>query len=152
MRPTKARIIGCTPRCRRFCPVEDTSHTSNIESVTIGLDMLEAMRLVDAECMSQEAASQRMDVSTSTLCRILSQGRRLIAMALINGKSINREGGNIMYNDTVQRQCENRFCHGEQKSQDTRHGSEGLGRHSKGQCAVGSTDRDENTSNGGQIV
>ncbi|MCR5813100.1 MAG: DUF134 domain-containing protein [Desulfovibrio sp.] len=120
MRPTKARTIGCMPKSRRFCPLENTKNPTdeakegNADAVTIGLDMLEAMRLVDAEGMNQEEAAQSMDVSTPTLCRILGQGRRLVATALINGKTILLEGGNIMYDERLQRGHGAHFCHGRQ--------------------------------------
>ncbi len=123
MRPTKARTIGCMPACRRFHPLPETGETAekqggdSTEVVTIGLDMLEAMRLVDAEGMNQEAAARSMDVSTPTLCRILGQGRRLAALALTTGSIINIEGGNIMYGNKRQgRNGQGRngkgFCHG----------------------------------------
>lgn len=100
MRPTKPRAIGCIPACRRFRPSpesEDMPADGNGEVVTIRLDMLEAMRLVDAEGLCQEEAASSMGVSPPTLCRILGQGRRLSALALTTGKIIKLEGGNIMY-------------------------------------------------------
>lgn len=101
MRPTKSRIIGSMPRCRQFCPVEAEKEAVSLhgeeEAVVIALDMLEAMRLVDAEGMSQELAAQSMKVSTPTLCRILAQGRRLAAQAFSSGRPILFEGGNVMY-------------------------------------------------------
>ena len=47
------------------------------EDVIIGLDRLEARRLVDVEGKNQDEAARSMDVLTFILCRILGQGRRL---------------------------------------------------------------------------
>ncbi len=119
MRPTKARTIGCMPACRRFRPWQEQGESEVIQAdgngddVIIGLDMLEAMRLVDAEGMNQDEAARSMDVSTPTLCRILGQGRRLAAIALTAGKIIRIEGGNIMYGDSMQGRHGHRFCHGQ---------------------------------------
>ncbi len=92
MRPCKPRRIGWLPPFYRFTPqdggVEDEAR--------IGLDMLESLRLVDAEGRSQEEAAAAMDISTATLCRILSEARRRVATALCQGHSILIEGGNIM--------------------------------------------------------
>ena len=58
MRATKARTIGCMPACRRFRPWQEQGESEVIQAdgngddVIIGLDMLEAMRLVDAEGMN----------------------------------------------------------------------------------------------------
>ena len=165
MRPTKARTIGCMPACRRFHPLPETGETAEklegggTEVVTIGLDMLEAMRLVDAEGMNQEAAAQSMDVSTPTLCRILGQGRRLAALALTTGSIINIEGGNIMYGNTMQGRHGRHFTPG----RGGRHGQgamqgggacprgEGMGRgqgRGRGRCGVGCGGQEQCARNG----
>ena len=134
MRPTKVRTIGCMPACRRFRPWQEQGESENNQAdgdrdnVIIGLDMLEAMRLVDVEGMNQDEAARSMDVSTPTLCRILGQGRRLAAMALTAGKTIRIEGGNVMYGDSMQGRHEHRFCHGRGGRQGggACHGNEGM--------------------------
>lgn len=111
MRPHKARIVSRIPKCLLFCSASDAAEGLNAEAVTLGLDMLEAMRLVDAEGMSQEAAARRMNISTPTLCRILGQGRRLAALALSSGKTITIQGGNIMCGNEMQGHGHG-CCHG----------------------------------------
>ncbi len=109
MRPTKSRTIGHIPECRFFRPALETEENMYDDVVTIGLDMLEAMRLVDLEGLSQEDAARSMEISTPTLCRILSEGRRLTATALTFGKTINLEGGNIMFSN--ENHGRNGCCH-----------------------------------------
>lgn len=137
MRPTKARIIGCIPPYSQFHPVQDSDSKENgsTEMITVELDMLEAMRLVDVEGMSHERAAQSMGISSPTLCRILAKGRRLTAQALITGAIINIEGGNIMCN--TQQDKQHRFCHrhGEMHGEHGSHGNEmGQKRCGKGKC------------------
>ena len=54
MRPQKLRLIAAKPACRRFSP--DTGNDA--PAMTLGLDMLEALRLADAEGLSQEEAAR----------------------------------------------------------------------------------------------
>jgi predicted DNA-binding protein (UPF0251 family) len=61
--------------------------------VAIGLDGFEALRLVDAEGLSQEEAAARMGVSRPTLCRILGEARTMVARALSRGWAIRIELG-----------------------------------------------------------
>ena len=78
-RRNKTRNIGFVPGCTRFAAQGGSEETGD---VTIGLDMIEAMRLVDAENLSQQEAAASMGVSTPTLCRILGEARRRTITAL----------------------------------------------------------------------
>ncbi len=93
MRPSKARQIHCQFQHKRFC----AHGNDEAQDIIIGHDLMEALRLVDAEGASQDAAAQSMDVSTATLCRILGQARQHVATALCNGHNIIIEGGNVKY-------------------------------------------------------
>jgi len=57
-----------------------------LETVVLGLDELEAVRLADSEGLYQDEAAARMEVSRATYGRILGAGRAKIAEALIEGK------------------------------------------------------------------
>ena len=92
-RRNKIRNIGFVPGCTRFAAQGSQEETGDI---TIGLDMIEAMRLVDAENLSQQEAAASMGVSTPTLCRILGEARRRTITALLSGQNIILDGGNIM--------------------------------------------------------
>ena len=67
MRPQKLRLIAAKPACRRFSP--DTGNDA--PAMTLGLDMLEALRLADAEGLPQEEAARQMEISPPTFCRLL---------------------------------------------------------------------------------
>jgi uncharacterized protein len=69
--------------------------TTELEEVVLTLDGLEALRLADLEGLYQEAAAERMEVSRATYARVLSAARKVAADALVNGKAIRIEGGEV---------------------------------------------------------
>lgn len=91
MRPQKIRIIDAVPGWRRYLP----EGRPNAAEIVVSLDMFEAMRLVDAEGLPQDAAARSMGISTPTLCRLLGEARRRIAMALRDGWALRCDGGNV---------------------------------------------------------
>jgi predicted DNA-binding protein (UPF0251 family) len=70
-----------------------------LTGVSLPVEGLEALRLVDAEGLSQEEAAGRMQVSRPTLCRILAEARALVAKALSSGWAIRIEGGDYALAD-----------------------------------------------------
>lgn len=61
---------------------------SELSSIEMGLDELEALRLSDVEDLSQADAAKRMDVSQPTFNRILSGARSKVAKALTEGVAL----------------------------------------------------------------
>ena len=135
-RRNKTRNIAFVPGCTRFAALGREEEAGD---VTIGLDMIEAMRLVDAENLSQQEAAARMGVSTPTLCRILGEARRRTVTALLGGQNIVLEGGNIML--TEDQGSDTRFEGYGRNAQHGARGQHGYGR-GRGQgmgagCATG---------------
>jgi len=64
--------------------------------VTIGVEEIEALRLVDLLGQSQEEAAAAMGVSRKTLWRDLTSARHKVVEALISGWSIQIGGGNYV--------------------------------------------------------
>ena len=60
----------------------------NLEINTLELDELEAIHLCDHEDLEQREAAEKMNISTSTLQRLLYSGRKKIIDALYNSKAI----------------------------------------------------------------
>lgn len=67
-----------------------------LPEVVLGLDGVEALRLADIEGLYQEAAARSMGVSRQTFGRILEDAHRIVADAIINGKALRLEGGQIV--------------------------------------------------------
>ena len=92
-RPFNERLVRRGLEQRRFKPAGVPAR--DLEEVVLGLDGAEAVCLADLEGLYQEAAAQRMGVSRQTFGRIIETARRTIADAIINGKSLRIEGGEI---------------------------------------------------------
>lgn len=68
---------------------------SELETVHLTLDGLEALRLADVEGLYQEEAAQRMGVSRATFARILTDGRKAVAEAILHTRALVVEGGAV---------------------------------------------------------
>ena len=66
---------------------------SQLASINVGHDELEALRLVDLQHMRQADAAEMMGISPATIQRIVETTREKIVRALIEGHAIVIEGG-----------------------------------------------------------
>ena len=90
-RPRSGRKIGHLPGSTYFKPAGVP--VRRLRTTTIDLDELESMRLVDGEGMKQIEAAEQMDVSQSTIARLLASGRKKVALALAHGEALRLEKG-----------------------------------------------------------
>lgn len=67
----------------------------HLAEVQLRVDELEALRLKDLAGLDQEECARLMGVSQSTLQRTLSAARAKVADALVMGKAIRIEGGQV---------------------------------------------------------
>jgi predicted DNA-binding protein (UPF0251 family) len=87
------RYIDNQPNCTFFKPAGIPMDKLN--QIVIQLDEYEAIRLADLEGLYQEDAAKRMNISRQTFGRIIESAHKKIADALINGKAVKIDGGNI---------------------------------------------------------
>lgn len=92
-RPHKPRCVAHEPESVYFKP--RGVPMVELEEVVLGLDELEALRLVDYQSLSQEQAGEEMGVSRGTIGRLLEKGRRTVADALLHGHALRIEGGSV---------------------------------------------------------
>ncbi|MBF0505946.1 MAG: DUF134 domain-containing protein [Nitrospirae bacterium] len=85
-RPRKCRHIKCKIDAYYFKP--RGIPLVDLEDVILSSDELEAIRLADYEGLYHEKAAAEMQVSRATFGRILKQGRKKVAEALIMGKAL----------------------------------------------------------------
>jgi predicted DNA-binding protein (UPF0251 family) len=90
-RPRKRRILTHTPRPAIYKPAGVP--LDGLKQVTLLHEELEALRLADLEGLTQSEAARRMGISRSTFQRIVTQARRQVAQALIEGHALQIEGG-----------------------------------------------------------
>jgi predicted DNA-binding protein (UPF0251 family) len=64
-----------------------------LKSITLLHEELEALRLVDLEGHYQEDAAEKMNISRSTLQRIVSEARYKVVQALSDGAALHIDGG-----------------------------------------------------------
>jgi len=80
-----------TPRPAIFKPVGVP--LKSLDTTTLLHEELEALRLADLEGRYQEEAAEQMGVSRSTFQRVVTEARRKIALALVEGTALHIEGG-----------------------------------------------------------
>ena len=90
-RPRKHRRVWHEPRPAIFKPVG--LPLRQLEQVALLHEELEALRLVDLEGRYQENAAEQMGVSRSTFQRIVTEARRKVVQALVEGAALHIEGG-----------------------------------------------------------
>jgi len=85
-RPRKCRHIKCKINACYFKP--RGIPLVDLEDVVLNFDELEAIRLADFKGLYHEKAAAEMRVSRATFGRILKQGRKKVAEALVMGKAL----------------------------------------------------------------
>jgi predicted DNA-binding protein (UPF0251 family) len=90
-RPRKFRRVCCLPTVKEFLP----RHLQSEEIVTMSVDEYETIRLIDLEGLMQEQCAQSMNIARTSVVSIYAVARHKLADALINGKRLIIEGGDI---------------------------------------------------------
>ncbi|MFH1802520.1 MAG: DUF134 domain-containing protein [archaeon] len=88
-RPCKRRRVRGRPNSSYFKPAG--IRLTELAETVLTMPEFEAIRLIDYNEVSQEEAGRQMQVSQSTLSRILKSAHKKISDALINGKAIKIE-------------------------------------------------------------
>ena len=92
-RPFCCRSVAGRPAAPIFKPVGIP--VRELEEVVMTLDEFESVRLADLEGLYQEQSAERMKISRATFSRIVDSARRKIADALVHGKALRIEGGQV---------------------------------------------------------
>ncbi len=88
-RPCKRRRVRGRPNALFFKP--SGTRIIELEEIILNYSELEALKLVDVGEIPQTEAAKKMDVSQPTFSRILTNARKKIADAIVNGKAIRIE-------------------------------------------------------------
>jgi predicted DNA-binding protein (UPF0251 family) len=103
-RPRNCRRVGSVPGSNYYKP--RGIPLSMLEEVILSVDEFEAIRLADLEGLYQEQAAERMKVSRQTFGRIVEMARRKVAEALVEGKALKIEGGDVEMASMRRFRCE----------------------------------------------
>jgi predicted DNA-binding protein (UPF0251 family) len=104
--------MGRPKNCRRVQFLPDSKYfkprgipLSMLEEVILTVDECEAIRLADFEGLYQEQAAEKMAVSRQTFGRIIESAHKKVAEALVKGKALKIEGGEIEMAETRKFSC-----------------------------------------------
>lgn len=94
-RRKKTRLVGLMPEYVGFTP--DGVGVSKLPTIRMTLDEFEVIRLVDLNGASQAEAAAQMGVARATVAGIYEQARHKLAEALVNGRRLVVEGGQVEF-------------------------------------------------------
>lgn len=108
-RPPKCRSICSMPKVTQFGPL----NIESIDKIILNLDEYEVLRQLDYAHFTQEKCASRMNVSRTTVTRMYESARSKIAEAIVTGKKIIIEGGDVMICSSPKAECFNEplCCH-----------------------------------------
>lgn len=96
-RPRKSRRIFRPPLVSGYIPFG--SSKGIVDSISLLYEEFEALRLADYENLSQHEAAGSMEVSRPTFSRIYDMARQKMAKVLVEGLTLNIEGGNVIFDE-----------------------------------------------------
>jgi uncharacterized protein len=92
-RPRNCRRVSSMPESNYFKP--RGIPLSMLEEIVLTVDEFEAIRLADLDHLYQEQAAEKMKVSRPTFGRIIESAHQKVAEALVKGKALKIEGGEV---------------------------------------------------------
>ena len=92
-RPVKPRRVEGVPRVNFYKPAGVPM--ASLEEVVLNIDEYEALRLKDMEKLEQFDCAAKMGVAQSTFQRIITAARHKMVSALVEGKALRIEGGQV---------------------------------------------------------
>ncbi len=93
-RPRKTRIVLKEPVVRQFSPRGRIGRPGHMG---LKVEEFEAIRLADHLGLSQKEAAEFMRISQQTFSRVLKNGRKSLAEALIRGLILRVDGGDFKF-------------------------------------------------------
>lgn len=80
---------------------------SQLTIVRLGHEEMEAIRLIDVEHMNQQDAAIKMNISRTTMQRIIDSAREKVGKALIEGHAIEIQGGHYALKNDCKKSVSN---------------------------------------------
>ena len=86
------RFVETPPAIIDFRPGKEPP--GGFDEIVLSIEGYEAIRLCDYEKLDNVASAKRMNVSSTTFGRVLTEARAVVAEALIMGRKLQIKGGN----------------------------------------------------------
>jgi uncharacterized protein len=94
-RPVTPRRILFQPEITYFKPAGIPLR--ELSEIVLSFEEIESLRLKDVINLDQTNAAEEMRISQSTFFRILSNARKKVSDAIVNGKAIRVQGGSYNF-------------------------------------------------------
>jgi predicted DNA-binding protein (UPF0251 family) len=107
-RPRKMRTVCCLPKSVKFGPSDASQSLEN--TVIMGVDEYETIRLIDWEGLMQEECASQMNIARTTVQSIYSEARKKMADVLVNRKWLIISGGDFVLCEKDTGLCGHRGC------------------------------------------
>ncbi len=91
--PYRKRMILQPPQVKSFKPSGIPQRA--LQNIVMQVDEYEAIRLADYLGLEHQQAADQMQISRPTFTRLIERARNKMASALIEGKALLIEGGNV---------------------------------------------------------
>lgn len=91
-RRKKVRFVQAMPKTRVFSP---RGHAGRPDEVVLSIDEFEAVKLADHQGFNQSEGAIALGVSRPSFGRILREARQKLADAIVNGKIIKIDSGDV---------------------------------------------------------
>lgn len=98
-RPEKNRNVLTPPSFNNFKP--SGVRAVELQQVMLTLDEYEALRLADYDGLDHQQAAKKMDISRPTFSRLIAKARQKMAEFIIEGKSLQIEGGAVHFSENM---------------------------------------------------
>lgn len=95
-RPRKCRRVAGPPGHNRFGPM---GRDTGAPPIILSVDEYETIRLIDHEKKTQAEAGELMEIGRSTTQATYDRAREKIAAALVEGRMIRIEGGDVRFDE-----------------------------------------------------
>ncbi|NJP40250.1 DUF134 domain-containing protein [Oscillospiraceae bacterium HV4-5-C5C] len=102
-RPIKRRRVCGLPACCRFGPLDGLRPP--LAPVVLTVDEYECIRLIDYNRLTQADCAMQMAVARTTVQGIYDGARRKLALALVEGRMIQIEGGRYQLCEATSGRC-----------------------------------------------
>lgn len=91
--PYRKRMILQPPHIKSFKPSGVPQRA--LQTIVLQVDEYEAIRLADYLGLEHQQAADQMQISRPTFTRLIERARNKVASALVEGKALIIEGGNV---------------------------------------------------------
>lgn len=94
-RPLRKRSISCPPKMQGFRPFGFFCESEG--KIQLQVDEYESIRLINYEMLPQEEAANEMNISRPTFTRIYNGALKKLALAIVDCRVLEIEGGEYEY-------------------------------------------------------